>query len=270
MRFERVLVTPEKAANWLKANADNQRNRKTSKIPMYARDMLAGRWNSETGETIKISAKGRLLDGQNRLEAVVLSGAPIWFDVAFDVPDAAMLVIDTGAARTAADTLKIGGATARFVSGAIVRWAINWDVRNFMNLRGGIGVIPTHTEIWDRYQSEQGMFDAAAQRAADLRAQGIGTASSTGMAFYLFSKIDRDEAHTFFDQLITGADLSEGNPVLTLRNRFVRSKVDRLRVEEQLSMSVRAWNAWRASELLYRVQVTGREPLSNVNFPQPK
>lgn len=269
MRYERVLVTPEKAANWLKRNAGNQRSEKRSKIPMYARDMASGRWNSDTGETIKFAEDGDLIDGQNRLQAVALAGVPVEFDVAWDFPRSAMFVIDTGASRTAADTLRIEGAAERFVSGAIVRWAINWDARNFTNMRGNMGVNPTTSEIRDRYHAEAGAFDAASLRSADCRKRGIGTSSALGTGFYLIHRIDAGEAHDFFDHLITGASLAEGHPVLTLRNRFIRVKADRLRVEEQLAMLVRAWNAVRAGETLHRV-MAAHGALNNGNFPQPK
>jgi hypothetical protein len=269
MRYERVLVTPALAEKWLGQNAENQRNEKRSKIPMYARDMASGRWNSDTGETIKFSTANVLIDGQNRLQAVILAGTAIEFDVAFDVPKEAMLVIDSGASRTAADALKVAGASSRFTAGALVRWVICWDARNFMAARGQ-NVAPTISEIWDRYQVEPAVFDAAATRAADCRQRGVGTASPLGTGFYLAHRIDPESAHQFFDHLITGADLPEGHPVLTLRNRLVRSKLDRLKVEEQLAMFVRAWNAYRAGNTLDRIFASNRGPLSNGNFPQPK
>lgn len=269
MRYERVLVSPAKAENWLKRNAPNQRGPKTSKIPMYARDMASGRWNPDTGQTIKFAEDGTLIDGQNRLKAVILAGVPIEFDVAWDVPAEAMLVIDTGAARSAADGLKIAGAAERFTAGAVVRWVINWDAGNYANLRGNQGFAPTHSEIWDRYQSDVGRFDAAAERSADCRKRGIGTSSALGTGFYIAHRIDAEQAHAFFDRLISGADMAEGNPVLTLRNRFIRVRAERLRVEEQLAMLVRAWNAVRNDETLYRVSAS-KGPLTNANFPQPK
>src|SRR4051812_45826471 len=100
IRYERVLVTPAKAVKWLGLNSPVNRSKKASKIGGYAADMQAGRWNSNTGETIKFDTSGTLIDGQNRLEAVVLANVPVEFDVAYDVPSEAMIVIDSGAART--------------------------------------------------------------------------------------------------------------------------------------------------------------------------
>ena len=56
-------VTAEVAAAWLGANTRN-RGLRHARIDQYAEDMKAGRWHP-TGETIKFSVSGRLLDGQH-------------------------------------------------------------------------------------------------------------------------------------------------------------------------------------------------------------
>lgn len=45
-----------------------------SRIPVYARRMLAGDWQPST---IKVSRSGKLLDGRHRCAAVILSGVTI-------------------------------------------------------------------------------------------------------------------------------------------------------------------------------------------------
>ena len=69
---EVVMVTPELAAEWLTHNTHN-RGLKPIAIKRFAEDMTTGDWQWN-GESIRFAADGTLLDGQNRLHAIVDSG----------------------------------------------------------------------------------------------------------------------------------------------------------------------------------------------------
>lgn len=279
IRYERVLVTPALARKWLRQNAANNRKPKTGKIPQYARDMQNGNWKL-TGETIKFAPDGTLIDGQNRLHAVELAEVPVEFDVAYDVPREAMQVIDTGTSRTFADVLHMGGTPNRARVGTVVRWIIQWDAGD--RIGSGATVRPTHSEMLARYEADPGGFDTAGARGADCNNHGLGMSSSSGVAFYLFQRIDKSAAHDFFDQVISGAGLTQGHPALVLRNRLIRARFgrtpaggrNRLDVTgadraEQLALFVRAWNFWRRDEAIERL-ATSRGELTNARFPVPK
>lgn len=77
-------ITPKIAAEYLTRNTSN-RNRRPTRIQQYARDMGSGNW-PVTGESIKFSETGDLLDGQHRLVACVLSGVSFQTWVAHNVP----------------------------------------------------------------------------------------------------------------------------------------------------------------------------------------
>lgn len=265
--YDRVTVTPSLAKQWLSKNAENNRQPKKSKIPAYARDMLSGHWNSDTGETIKFDEDGVLVDGQNRLYAVIQAGVAIDFDVARGLPRTAMQVIDSGAARNGMDVLKIAGATDRARSAAIVRWVILWDHKAFTG--NGPILAPTNTEILERYRAEAGPFDAAAKRATDCQNRGLGAGTPAGVAHFLFSRIDVEQTHQFFDQYISGANLPDRSSVLALRNKMARIRIDRLSRAEQLALFIRSWNAFREGRTLDRMQITRSGELTNANFPQP-
>jgi hypothetical protein len=266
--YDRVQVTPALAKKWLGMNAENNRLPKHAKIPSYARDMLTGRWNPNTGETIKFDENGVLVDGQNRLHAVIDAGIAVEFDVARGLPSSAMQVIDTGAARTNADVLKIAGAAERGRTASIVRWVILWDLNVFTGAAGTIR--PTNTEILDRYRQESGAFDAATRRATDCQKRGLGTGTPAGVAHFLFSRVDVESTHQFFDQYISGANLPERSAVLALRNKMARIRIDRLSRAEQLALFVRSWNAFRERRTVDRLQLTRSGELGNLNFPMPK
>lgn len=265
--YRRITITPALARAYLVVNAENNRNVKRSKIESYARDMLSGNWNSDSGETIKLSETGRLIDGQNRMHAVIKAGIPIDFDIAHGLPDAAMLVLDSGASRTGADALKVSGATDRMRSGAIVRWSILWDAGVFMGQGGAVA--PTNTEINTRYLSDPDGYDSAATRSSDCQRRGLGAGRVAGMAFYLFARIDREQTHQFFDQFISGANLVQNSGPLVLRNRLARIRMDRITGPEQLALFIRSWNAFRSEKTVSQLIIV-KGALTNSNFPQPK
>lgn len=265
-----VLVTPSQARQWLDRNADENRGEKKAKIPGYARDMLAGRWDSETGETLKFDEDGWLLDGQNRLRAVIMAKKSVRFDIAWGLKRSAMPVLDSGSARTAADALKVSRATDTPRTASIIRWVILWDA-GFYTGRGGT-LNPTKPEISERFAAEPGMFDAAARRAGDCAHRRLCNSSASGVAHYLFSRINGEYAHQFFDQFIAGTNTTGGkSPVWALRERLRVAKIDRITPSEQLALFCRAWNAWRKDKPIEpRYLIISRGELGNANFPQPK
>ena len=106
-----VRIDPEFARVLLEMNTNN-RPKSIKLIREYAEDMVAGKWKLN-GETIKITADGsKILDGQHRLEACILSGTP--FDTYFvEVEDASSFdTIDIGRKRTGSDVFAIRGEKA--------------------------------------------------------------------------------------------------------------------------------------------------------------
>jgi len=267
--IKRIAVTPRIAKQWLERTHPKQRKPKTrSKIPQYVRDMQTGNWVEDTGNTIKFDVTGWLIDGQNRLKAVVESDETIAFDVAFNRPVRAMSVTDINAVRTAADGLRMADAPDSGRNGAIIRWVIMWDKSLYMGAGGSL--MPTVPEILDRYHEDPAGFDAAVARGADCQRAGLAIGAPAGVAHYLFSRINTEDAHQFFDQYVSGANLPDKSAVLVLRNRMARARTDRLTRPEQLALFVKAWNAFRIAEPIDRLQLTDKGPLTNANFPQPK
>ncbi len=105
--FGLEVITPELAAEYLKMNRKNRRM-KMFRVREYISDMLSGQWEWN-GSTISFDVDGILIDGQNRLEAIVKSGKAIISMVIRGLPRSAQRTIDTGAKRSVADDLKIGG-----------------------------------------------------------------------------------------------------------------------------------------------------------------
>lgn len=269
MRFEpEVLVTPTLAQRWLDTNRDNNRKPKSSKVSAYARDIKAGRWLA-TGEAIKFDTSGRLMDGQNRLLAVIEADTAVTFSVFYDLDPASMLVMDTGAARSFGDSLAVNyGTPNKYQVGSIVRWVLGTELNVWRGTGGGFN--PTHAELALRYDRSPLQFDASGARGRDVQLAGLGVASAAGTAHFLFDQLDAEKTKVFFDALITGVNLPAGHPALSLNKRLTRSRYDGLTRQDQLSLFIRAWNAFRADTTIFKIPVSNTGILTNENFPRPR
>lgn len=277
---EEVDVTPRLASYWLDRNVPNNRNEKPSRIRKYARDMANGRW-MVTGDTVKITVDDEMIDGGQRMRAVLRARAeyPEFTSVkmlfARNVPYRAILVTDQGAGRTFADVLKIEDAINQNQCGAIVRRVHVWKQGNPAYTRGSSSnfVDPTLTELLELYRSDRQQFDASALRGLDIRNQKIGNATAAGTAYYMLNQIDHDAANNFYDGLVSGSHSTDRDPVWVLRERLRRahSRLDRadyLTVTEQAFFIVRAWNSYVKDEPMEKLQLPERREITNMNFPK--
>lgn len=102
-------IGPEVATEMLALNHQNQRNFVTSSIAKFAKDMSEGNWRL-THQGVAFNRWGLLHDGQNRLTAIVESGAAVDMLVFFGAGDKEeMVVIDTGKNRTVVDAAHVIG-----------------------------------------------------------------------------------------------------------------------------------------------------------------
>jgi hypothetical protein len=128
-----MVVTPELAEQWLKANTLNRPVRK-SRVKAYARDIQNGRWRFNT-QGISFGTDGSLIDGQHRLMAVVEAMTPATFVVWWNVPLATREVIDIGGVRNLGDIEKITTYQAA-VCNAVMRGMTTRPVASTMAERG--------------------------------------------------------------------------------------------------------------------------------------
>ncbi|MCW5886456.1 MAG: hypothetical protein KIT33_15905, partial [Candidatus Kapabacteria bacterium] len=100
-----VNITPELAGGLL-FNNDTNRSLNQRRVSYYAKQIKERKWQL-TGDTIKFADDFTLLDGQHRLQAIILSGIPTEMEIAFGINRDTFDVIDTGKTRSAADVLSI-------------------------------------------------------------------------------------------------------------------------------------------------------------------
>lgn len=239
-------VTPELAQSWLDLNASN-RNVRKDQVSRYARDMSDGNW-VVTGEAIKFGQSGKLIDGQHRLMAIVKSGVTVDLLVIKGLPDDVQGVLDSGRARTAADTLRMGGYTSANLLAAVVRKRIALTAANHVS----------SSEVYD-YIAENEADALRATHIGDRYDKGCGCDGSTvGAAAWAIADIHGwESAEKFFKAAAEKVGLYPGDPVLAMTAFFNKAKLDHKRLPPQVSMSaiLRAYNYRQKGRALKTIKI---------------
>jgi hypothetical protein len=240
------LVTPEMARDLLERNLTN-RKKKAVSIARYAKDMKAGRW-LYAGDPIRVDVNGNLLDGQNRLSAVIESGMTIEFLFVHGLEPETRVVMDSGVPRSGGDNFHMNGEPYAALLASICKQAILYTDGRLDTAR-----------VFSVSSIEQQEFLAAApelREAASVASKltrHIGAPPSVvGLAFWILSETNFDGAAQFFSLLSTRTNLPPLSPILALDSRLRQLKTNRQKstVKQQLILFIKAWNAWRTGRTL--------------------
>lgn len=266
-------ITPETAREMLAKNTNNRAmNNRT--VRYYEMQMKNGQWDLN-GEAIIIANDGTLLDGQHRLEAVSRSGVTIDSVVTRGVQRNVFTTIDNGKSRGHADCLTIAGYehdTKTLAASARVSMFFGND--GIFRVHGAGGkkvanrVSPEDIVLYvDKHPGLQDSQKKLLKKVMKL----IPPAIAIG-CHYAFSMLDGEKADYFFDRLCTGSDLSEGNPILALRNRLISQRGDGRAGEGHRRMLtyyvVHAWNAYMAERQLKEIKYQPSYEIKIDNFAE--
>lgn len=271
--MEVLEITPEYAIELLSKNTNNRSVRQTQ-VNELADAMISGTFRF-TGEPIRIDYHGKVFDGQHRLYAIVESEMPQRLPVWFNLEPEVVHVTDTGRTRTLKDALHMRGERNLAATAALINSLLMWDTRGmrgqYIFHPGGEVLkpqIPERLAFYDEHRHEiNAAFTATNKVPRVLRIQP----RVLGLAHILFSRIDSEDAESFFDQFATGLELTSKNPIYALRRRLTDLSEDANRnpqPEFLLALLFKAWNFWRdGTEISYLKYVPGgnnKEP-----FPEP-
>jgi hypothetical protein len=249
MEFKKQLVTPALANQYLSTNIDNRRLRMPD-ISRYAQDMASGRWKEDTGEVLKISKQGIVLDGQHRLLAVIKSNIPVNFHIAFDVDESVFDVLDTGITRSASDVFHVKNIKYENIIPTIISafTVLNTGLRISS---GGKSNRPTNALLLEAYYKKEKFWQMVAYKALSWH-NAFGKILSTSMLgsmFALFYNIDAEQAEQFMEELATGMNLSN-NTIALLRQKLIQDKtsVKKMSLNNKQALILKTWNFFRKGE----------------------
>jgi len=217
-------VTPSMAEKWLRENNTHNRPLFEKTIENYAREMKAGAWTI-TNQGIGFADDGVLLDGQQRLSAIVKAGVPIKMLVVTGLPRAyksngngeliTQDAIDVNKPRSAADILRLSHGTENANNKMAIANMIVNAIKGVRKISPRVGF-----KIIDLYEDE--IEFTLSNRGAW---KGLSfTPAITGII--LAAKVDLDKAMSFKEGYFKGENLSVGNPALTFRN-YMLSRVSK-------------------------------------------
>lgn len=268
--IETIEVTPALAKEWLTRNKRN-RPASTVTIEKYRRDMADGNWQF-TGDGIRFDAEHNLIDGQHRLNAVAAmpSGFTVPMLIIKGLEQKSQLVMDQGRRRTPGQQLSLLGIKHANIVASVARLTIMWE-EGLLFRDNQLQQLTTAAQVEQWVSEHQAAVELIGSRVSDIRA--VDTRPSiTGTAFVRLAKIDQGQAIAFLTSLATGANLSEGDPILTLKNRLHKIRREGLAVSERdlLSFFILAWNAHRVGKSMSKFQRPRGGKWSVNNFPEPR
>lgn len=252
------IITPAIAQRLLDAHeklqqsrGDARQNRETceSTVERYAIYMARGEWDGENGETIKIAKSGRIVDGKHRLTAIARSGVTIRAIVLRNVSEDAQKTIGVGRMWTASDLLgvgRVGGVKYGTQIAAASRIVMSYEGGHFTkhNMKD-----MSKANILDFYNKNEELLS----RAINIPGSNKIVSKTYTAAWYFVlvrKRMPQWEVDKFFEDLNTGASLNPGDPVLTLREKLIKIKSDKISVREKdlFNLGIKAWNARRAGK----------------------
>lgn len=252
-------ITPSDAHELIEARHKNRPLREV-RAARIASDITAGRYG-ENGETLIFCDRGRLLDGQTRLRAVVLANKPIVTYCVFGVSAAQFDTMDQGASRSTQDLVAVLGykkyATVSAAAKLCLRYETSWLADN----------VPVRNWAVDDWLRKNGRELSDALSAMDEASGGkfpVGCPPATVLFLYYYVK-SHPKAGEFARGLATGAELRDGSPILTLRTRLAQPG---LRPWYRVAFVIKAWNAFAAGRNLgvikWLARPGGAEPLPRI------
>jgi len=276
-------ITPEQAEKMLERNPHN-RGIKKGRISQFAMDMEDGLWHMN-GVPIIFNHKGELLDGQNRLHAIIRAGISIEAVVITGITQEAFQTIDTGSRRTGADVLTIYGlSTTKARKLAPLLRKINYETIGYKGSAwsANSGVYTAHTYVSVRdYLTNQLMvefyinnqqeiddvYDFCIQH--DKKVRKVISFPLYMLAFYNLRKINLKEAESFCEKLATGNIAEPDSPVYLLREKLLHLKnsmTDKVPSWHYPALIYKAWNYYRRRKPLVKlyISVNEKEPVKPI------
>lgn len=207
IQFTEMKIGPRLASKFLRSNSDDNRKLSNPTVKKYARDMTMNRWDL-TAEPIMVTQCGELINGQHRLQAVVLSGKTIKFTLA-TVPDSSTFrVLDQGRARKNSDILGTSNT---------VLVPLNMFLRGVLNITA-----PTPHDLEVARQTEIGAtlfeIDSLVKPAGKLwKNSGVRAACAAAIVSGVVSKEEAFEAY----RTISRKPIAEWPPLFVAMYQYV-------------------------------------------------
>lgn len=270
VKVEIEKIGPDRARELLSLNTGNRKmsDRHVNRLSL---DIEKGQWKLN-GETIKISKSGELLDGQNRLTAILKTGIPCDNIVVSGLDDSVFTTIDIGRSRSVADMIhieKIPNATAIAAGAALV---FKYG-RNLLPYQDGQERYFSKTDLVDYIMSHKNELIHSARHTCSLRfMKRVMPPSYSVFLYTIFGRIDKELRDEFFEKLEKGVNCEPQSPEYLLREKLIetmghKNYRDREDGYTKSAYAIIAWNAVRENKPLKQLR-WNRSGLTGQPYPR--
>jgi hypothetical protein len=184
--------------------------------------MQRGEWQ-QTHQGIALDEQGRLLDGQQRLNAIVDSEQPQWLLVSRGAPEDILMVVDEGTKRSPADYFRFRNES----DNAGLKAAAATLLWRYRTERFASAQQVTNDVIYGLYHAEPGLGDAVGRQEHKMatKLQHVSPAVSIVGAHLTYLSCETAQvAREFLDGLRLGTGLDLDDARYTLREELQRGK----------------------------------------------
>jgi len=252
-------ITPSMAQRWLEGANTANRKLSLAYAEKLAEEIRCGRWML-THEGIAFSPHGVLLDGQHRLQAIVLADKPITMVVWFNISTDALLAINCGKARSIADTLMLAGGCGQVNS---------YDLATLRAMLGGLSSAPSLSaaQASQALQRHREAIEFAAVYRPRSTGRGISSATTRAVIARAYYSADGNRVAEFCKVLASSvASRADDEPAVLLLHYLQRTVGMRFdTVRDRYAKTERALWAYLRREKLSRLYGTSEEL-----FPLPE
>lgn len=233
-----ISISPDLAHEMLRYNTHN-RNIKPHAVNRYTSDMKNGTWNFD-GAPIRVGTDGTLLDGQNRLTAIINSGVTCQILVWYGINRNAQKTMDVGPTRTMGDTLSLEGVThgSSVAAAARVILAMERDQSKWLS---DATKNFTTDEILDAVNRYPDLVPLVARFRSGVRARPQNPRIVLAFQAMLMAKHPTEGAE-FIEVFTTGIGAGAGDPAYVVREKLLSSV--KYSPEATMAMLIKAYNAW--------------------------
>jgi hypothetical protein len=228
IKFRLVTITPEIAEIFL--NYFNNTNRPISdaNVLRLAKEMVNGKWLNNF-EPISFNKLGDSTNGQHRFKALIKTNMSFPFLIITGLEPEVYDTIDGGRKRTTSDVLAHAGVMSAKNTSSVCKFIYGFKEGKYGAHRNTSERSLNNTAILEYYTylGESDVHDSVNFGLTySKKANGIITPTILGSMFYIFNQIDRDKSYEFLSKLATGDNLTNTSPILALRNKLIKAKID--------------------------------------------
>ncbi len=263
MKSSIKTITPEMARKFLEMNTSN-RSAKAKSIKFLADQMTQGKWKF-TGDSIKISSTGRLLDGQHRLMALINANKTFDFVVINDLPDDVFDVIDTGKSRSSGDILSANSFVNSTNLAATIKFILNFKNGSFADAASRPkSSVTTNQDVLKFAKKHKDVEEIVSHCNSNVyRKFRYAPVSMISGLYCIFSERSVEDAEEFFDKYSTGVELQATSPIYVLREKLLRESTLKRKApkRDMIAWFIMAWNAYRQDSPLKQITFNGQNAM---------